>query len=85
LIIVKVLVQERQWVAAGDRRGSRVLRPCIKGLICCRIWQKKIIRGRWRDEKVIGERRRGSIHRRHRIRAVMLAVLRTINDKFHRF
>jgi hypothetical protein len=44
LVVVKVLVQEGKWVAAGDQRGGRVLRPCIKGLICCRIWQKKIIR-----------------------------------------
>jgi hypothetical protein len=45
LVVVKVLVQEGKWVAAGDRRGGRVLRPCVKGLICYRTWQKKIIRG----------------------------------------
>jgi hypothetical protein len=83
LVVLKVLVQEGKWVVAGDRRGGSVLRPCIKGLICYRIWQKKIIRGRRREEKVIGERRTGDIHHQRRIRDVMLAVLRTIGDEFH--
>jgi hypothetical protein len=26
LVVIKFLFQERRWVAAGDRRGGRVLR-----------------------------------------------------------
>jgi hypothetical protein len=52
LIVIKVLVQEREWVADGDRRGGRVLRLCVKGLIGCRFWKNKIIR------RGAGDRRR---------------------------
>jgi hypothetical protein len=30
LVFVKVLVQERKQVAAGDRRGGSVLRPLVE-------------------------------------------------------
>jgi hypothetical protein len=35
LVFVKVLIQERKWAAAGDRRGGRVLRESSGSSIYC--------------------------------------------------
>jgi hypothetical protein len=68
LVFVKVLIQERKQVAAGDRRGGSVLRPLVECIDLLQLNQGEGVReGRLIKVKRAEERREMGAHRRWRI------------------
>jgi hypothetical protein len=85
LVFVKVLVQERKQVAAGDRRGGSVLRPSVECIDLLKLNPGKGVReGRLIKVKGAEERRETGAHRRRRNWPETPADMRGYGEGFRR-